>query len=91
MKIQEEKEEAEKKLRHVDGDVPLSMRSFGEEDKSSSSKKEIEVGSSKKDSRIKTTCSSKDLCGSKTIKENRRKCENRRERHHLYRDKKRDQ
>ena len=38
--------------------------------KDSSSKKEIEDGSSNKDSRRKAACGSKDLCGSKTIKEN---------------------
>ena len=60
------------KLRHFDGDVPLSMRSKGAEYKdSSSSKKEIEDGSSKKHSRSKAACSSKDLCGSKTTKENK--------------------
>ena len=42
-----------------------------EEYKDSSSKKDIEDGSSKKDSRCKTGSGSKDLCGSKTIKENR--------------------
>ena len=51
------------KLRHVDGNVPL---------KDSSSKKEIEHSSSKKDSRSKAACDSKDLCGSKTKKENKK-------------------
>ena len=55
----------QKKLRHVDGDAPLSVRSKGEEDKDSS-RQEVEVGSSKTDSRINATCGSKDLCGSKT-------------------------
>ena len=59
------------KLRQVDGDVPLSMRSKGEDYKDSSSKKEIEVGSSKKGSRSKAACGSKDLSGSKTTKENK--------------------
>ena len=58
------------KLRHVDGDVPLSTRSKGEEDKDSSSKKEIEVGSSKKDRRMKATWRSNDLCGRK-VKNNK--------------------
>ena len=76
MKTQEVREGADKKLRHVDGDVPLSIRSKGEEYKDSSSKKEIEDGSSTKDCRSKGACGSKDLCGSKTKKENQRKCEN---------------
>ena len=55
------------KLRNDDGDVPLSMRSYCEEHKDSSSKRVLEDDSSKKD-RIS---SSKDLCDSKTIKENK--------------------
>ena len=47
------------------------MRSYGEEHKDSSNKKEIEDGSSKKDSRSKTAFGSKDLCDSKSIKENK--------------------
>ena len=39
--------------------------------KDGSSKEEIEVGSSKKDSRSKAACGSKDMCGSKTMKENK--------------------
>ena len=46
-------------------------------------KKEIEVGSSKKDSRIEATCGSRDLCGSKTLKE--KKVRNREKRHDFYR------
>ena len=41
------------KLRHVYGDVPLSMRSKGEDYKYSSSKKDIELGSSKKTAEAK--------------------------------------
>ena len=63
MKIEEEEQGADKKLRHVDGNVPL---------KDSSSKKEIEHSSSKKGSRSKAACDSKDLCGSKTKKENKK-------------------
>ena len=56
------------KLRNVDGEVPLSFRSYCEE----RSNKEIEDGNSEQDSRSKTACcGSKDLCGSKTIKENK--------------------
>ena len=66
------------KVRHVDGDVPLSMQSKGEEYKDSSSKKEIEVGCSNKDSRSKAACGSKDLCGSKTSKENKESAEQKR-------------
>ena len=61
------------------------MRSECEEHKDSSSKKEIEDGSSKKDSRrSKTACGSKDLCGSKTIKENKESVKTE-EKHHFYR------
>ena len=61
------KEGSRHKLRNVDGDDPLSMRSYcGEHKDSSSSKKEITDGSSKKGNRSKTACGSKDLCGSKT-------------------------
>ena len=55
------KRRSRRKLRNVDGDVPLCMRSYCEEYKDGSSKEEIEDGSSKKDSRSKTASGSKDL------------------------------
>ena len=48
MKTQEEKEEADKNFDMLTETFQLSMRSKGEEDKDSSSKKKCEVGSSKK-------------------------------------------
>ena len=53
MKTQEVEGGSRQKLRHVDGDVPLSLRSKGEEYMDSSSKTEIEDGSNKNDSRSK--------------------------------------
>ena len=70
------------KLKHcnVDGDVPLCLRSFAEENKDSrsskkNSKERMESGSSvsnsiKNDSRSKMTSGSKYLCGNTTEKKN---------------------
>ena len=73
------------KLRNVDGDVPLSMRSFEEcKDGSNSSKRDCKnkmlCGSNglnirKEDSRSKTASGSKDLCGCKTIKKKQKMVE----------------
>ena len=84
------------KLRNVDGDVPLSMRSIDEEctDGSNSSKRDNknkmvcgsgsnDLNSRKEDSRSKTASGRKDLCGCKTIRENKEKWKNKR--HHLHR------
>ena len=74
------------RLRHVHGDVPLSMRSKGEEDKNSSSEKKLKGGSSsKKDNKIKATCGSRDLCGSRTIKENKERVKTDEKRHYFHR------
>ena len=53
MKTHKVKEVADKKLRHVDVDFPMSMRSKGEEHMDGSNKKEIEVGSRKKTAKAK--------------------------------------
>ena len=67
------------KLRDVDGDVPLSMRSFDEgiqrqqqqQQKTKRSGGSNDLNSRKEDSRSKTASGSKDLCGIKTTKKNK--------------------
>ena len=67
------------KLRNIDGNVPLSMRSFDEQYKDSSSKRDSKNKTmcwsndqnSRKDNRCKAASGRKDLCGSKTTKTNK--------------------
>ena len=85
------------RLKHcnVDGDVPLCLRSFDEENKDSSSsnknsKERMVNGSSvsnsmKNDSRSKMTSGSKDLCGNTTEKKNQEHGKAKKQRQHFRR------